>query len=173
MFQSIGPTSTWKQASKSVYRLRNDEVSRTPAIMTLGGYAPSARMKRIFTVLDRPFPNARCVLTHRVQFELLEATILSAPCKDKRVNQITPALFQWYPTPEGFAALQPEVLERDIYSTGFFRSKARNIATMSKGVVQKFDGKVPRTTEELLTLPGVARMTVRAPVRSPSAFSPA
>ncbi len=133
--------------------------SRTAAIMALGGYTSPARMKRIFTLLDRRFPHAGCALRHQSAFQLLVATILSAQCTDNRVNLVTPELFRKYPIPQAFAGLRPEVLEQDIYTTGFFRNKARNVVGMSKRIVQEFGGKVPRTMEELLTLPGVARKT--------------
>ncbi len=133
--------------------------SRTAAILKLGGYTSRARMKQIFTLLDQSFPEARCVLEHRNAFQLLVATILSAQCTDQRVNLVTPELFRKYPTAQTFAALEAEALEQDIYCTGFFRAKARNIVAMSKEIVQKFNGTVPRTMEELLTLPGVARKT--------------
>lgn len=125
--------------------------------MALGGYTSSARMRRILTAFGKLFPNAHCALVYRNPFQLLVATILSAQCTDKRVNQITPALFQKYPTPQDFAALRPEVLEQDIYSTGFFRNKARSITAASKRIVQEFGGRVPQTMEDLLTLPGIAR----------------
>lgn len=127
--------------------------------MALGGYTSPARMKRIFAQLDRHFPHAGCLLRYASAFELLVATILSAQCTDKRVNLVTPNLFRKYSTPQAFSVLQPEALEQDIYSTGFFRSKAKNIIEMSKKLVREFNGKVPRTMEELLTLPGVARKT--------------
>lgn len=95
-------------------------VSRTPLIMALGGYTSRARMKRIFSALDRWFPHARCGLNHRNAFELPIATVLSAQCTDARVNLITPELFRKYPTPSALAALQPEALEPDIHSAGFF-----------------------------------------------------
>lgn len=148
-----------KQLPQLAGNLRWQPTSRTAAIMALGGYTSSARLKRIFAVLDRCFPNAHCALAYRTPFELLVATILSAQCTDKRVNQITPALFQRYPTPKDFALLPSEALERDIYSTGFFRSKAKNITAASKRIVKDFDGKVPRTMAELISLPGVARKT--------------
>ncbi|MGH9444519.1 MAG: endonuclease III domain-containing protein [Terriglobia bacterium] len=116
-------------------------------------------MKRIFTLLDRRFPRAGCALRHQSAFQRLVARILSAQCTDNRVNLVTRELFRKYPTPQAFAGLRPEVLEQDIYTTGFFRNKARNIVGMSKRIVQEFGGKVPRTMEELLTLPGVARKT--------------
>lgn len=133
--------------------------SRTAAIMALGGYTSARRMKRIFTHFDRLFPHPACALRHGSAFELLVATILSAQCTDGRVNMVTPELFRKYPTPQAFAALRSEVLEQDIYSTGFFRNKARNIIGMSKKIVDEFGNRVPQTMEELLTLPGVARKT--------------
>ena len=87
------------------------------------------------------------------------ATILSAQCTDVRVNMVTPILFKKYPSPSDFAALKPEQLEPDIRSTGFFRNKSKSLVGAAKGVMEKFNGKVPDTMEELLTLPGVARKT--------------
>lgn len=135
------------------------QASRTSAIKALGGYTSPRRMKRIFTQLDRRFPNAQCALNHQNAFQLLVATILSAQCTDAKVNQITPELFRKYPSPSSFAALQPEVLEQDIHSTGFFRNKAKNIIASSKKIVDEFDSKVPPAMEQLLTFPGVARKT--------------
>lgn len=149
--------SIQKRFSRTTATLRGHGISRTPAIMALGGYTSPLRMRRIFSALDRRFPTAHCALVYRSPFELLVATILSAQCTDNRVNQITPMLFKMYPTPRDFAALRPEVLERDVYSTGFFRSKARNIIAASKRIVQEFNSRVPRTMEDLLTLPGIAR----------------
>lgn len=148
---------TRKQVANTVSRSGKHSVSRTPAIMALGGYTSPLRMKRIFTALDRCFPDAHCALAHRNPFELLVATILSAQCTDKRVNQITPVLFERYPTAQDFAVVRSEVLEREVYSTGFFRSKSKNIVGASKRIVQEFKGNVPRTMAELLTLPGIAR----------------
>ena len=87
------------------------------------------------------------------------ATILSAQCTDKRVNLVTPGLFAKYPTPEDFAAVRPEVLAQDIKSTGFFNNKAKSIVGAARKVTGEFGGKVPRTMEELLTVPGAARKT--------------
>ena len=150
------PCRMWTSIGTSVPLKKN---SRTPAIMALGGYTSPARMRRIFAALDRHFPHARCALNHHNPFELLVATILSAQCTDKRVNQITPRLFRKYPTARAFAGLRPEALEPDVHSAGFFRNKARNIVAMSKKLILEFGGEVPRTMEELLTLPGVARKT--------------
>jgi endonuclease-3 len=122
-------------------------------------YTSKARMNKIFAALDKLFPNAQCALKHENAFQLLVATILSAQCTDTRVNMVTPGLFQKYPTPQDFAALRPEVLAEDIRSTGFFRNKARNIVGAAQKIVSDFGGQVPRTMEELLSLPGVARKT--------------
>lgn len=100
-----------------------------------------------------------CALTHSSPWELLVATILSAQCTDKRVNEVTPALFAKYPTPGDFAATRPEVLAVDIRSTGFFNNKAKSIVGAAKKIVGEFRGVVPRTMEEMLTIPGAARKT--------------
>jgi endonuclease-3 len=118
-----------------------------------------ARFEEIFRILDETYPNATCALHHRNPWELLVATILSAQCTDKRVNEVTPGLFAKYPTPEDFAAVRPEVLAQDIRSTGFFNNKAKSIVGAAKKVVGEFGGEVPRTIEELLTVPGAARKT--------------
>jgi endonuclease-3 len=118
-----------------------------------------ARVQKIFSALDQSFPHAECALNYKNPFQLLVATILSAQCTDERVNKVTPELFQKYPTPQDSAALSQPVLEKEIRSTGFFRNKAKNIIAMSKKLVTDFGGQVPRTMEEMLTLPGVARKT--------------
>ena len=105
------------------------------------------------------YPGATCALQHRNPWELLVATILSAQCTDKRVNQVTPELFAKYPTPQDFAAVRPEVLAQDIRSTGFFNNKAKSIVGAAKRVTADFHGEVPKTIEEMLTIPGAARKT--------------
>jgi endonuclease-3 len=105
------------------------------------------------------YPNATCALVHRNPWELLVATILSAQCTDKRVNEVTPGLFAKYPTPQDFAAVKPEVLAQDIRSTGFFNNKAKSIVGAAKKIVRDFGGAVPKTMEEMLTIPGAARKT--------------
>jgi endonuclease-3 len=109
--------------------------------------------------LDQMYPAATCALHHRNPWELLVATILSAQCTDKRVNEVTPGLFAKYPTPADFAAVLPEVLANDIRSTGFFNNKAKSIVGAAKKVVSEFGGHVPKTMEEMLTIPGAARKT--------------
>src|SRR6201981_550723 len=116
-------------------------------------------MDEILKRLDIMYPGVTCALTHRNPWELLVATILSAQCTDKRVNEVTPGLFKKYPTPEDFAAVRPEVLANDIRSTGFFNNKAKSIVGAAKKIVGEFGGKVPRTLEELITVPGAARKT--------------
>ncbi len=118
-----------------------------------------ARVQVILKTLDEMYPDATCALIHRNPWELLVATILSAQCTDKRVNEVTPGLFKKYPTPRDFAAVRPEALANDIRSTGFFNNKAKSIVGAAKKVVNEFGGKVPRTLEELITVPGAARKT--------------
>jgi endonuclease III len=118
-----------------------------------------ARVQAILKTLNEMYPDATCALIHRNAWELLVATILSAQCTDKRVNEVTPGLFAKYPTPQDFAALRPEALASDIRSTGFFNNKAKSIVGAAKKIVNEFGGKVPRTLEELITVPGAARKT--------------
>src|SRR5580658_6936891 len=121
--------------------------------------ARAERVAVILKALDEMYPDATCALIHRNPWELLVATILSAQCTDKRVNEVTPGLFRKYPTPRDFAAVRPEVLATDIRSTGFFNNKAKSIVGAAKKIVNEFGGKVPRTLEELITVPGAARKT--------------
>jgi endonuclease III len=119
----------------------------------------AARVTAILAGLDEMYPSATCALYHHNPWQLLVATILSAQCTDKRVNEVTPGLFAKYPTPADFAAVAPEVLAQDIRSTGFFNNKAKSIVGAAKKVIADFGGKVPRTIEEVLTIPGAARKT--------------
>lgn len=119
----------------------------------------AARVQVILKTLDEMYPNATCALIHRSPWELLVATILSAQCTDKRVNEVTPGLFQKYPTPNDFAAARQEVLANDIRSTGFFNNKAKSLIGAAKKIVSEFGGKVPQTLEELIQVPGAARKT--------------
>jgi len=118
-----------------------------------------ARTAKILAELKQLYPNAKCALNHRNAYELLIATILSAQCTDVRVNIVTPVLFKKYPTPEALAkSSQPDV-EKIIQSTGFFRSKATSIRSAAADIVQKHNGQVPHTMEELTALRGVGRKT--------------
>ena len=118
-----------------------------------------ARVKEILKRLDAMYPEATCALHHTNPFELLVATILSAQCTDKRVNEVTPGLFAKYPTPLDFASARQEVLADDIRSTGFFNNKAKSVIGAAKKIVNEFGGAVPRTMEEMLSIPGAARKT--------------
>jgi endonuclease III len=118
-----------------------------------------ARVTEILKRLDKRYPDVRCALHHNSAWELLVATILSAQCTDVRVNMVTPILFEKYPTPSHFASLQPQELEADIRSTGFFRNKAKSLVGAARKIISDFGGEVPRTMEDLLTIPGAARKT--------------
>lgn len=117
------------------------------------------RVAAILAKLDEAYPDAACELKHENAFQLLISTILSAQCTDVRVNQVAETLYKKYPTPQAFAYATPSELEQDIRPTGFFRNKTKSIMGASKAVIEKFGGQVPRTMEEMLTLPGVARKT--------------
>jgi endonuclease-3 len=117
------------------------------------------RVAAILAKLDEAYPGATCELKHENAFQLLVSTILSAQCTDVRVNQVTETLFKKYPTPEAFAYANPTELQQEIRPTGFFRNKTKSIMGASKAIIEKFGGQVPRTMEEMLTLPGAARKT--------------
>ena len=118
-----------------------------------------ARVGKILEALDSMYPEATCALLHRNAWELLVATILSAQSTDKRVNEVTPGLFRKYPAIEDFANVRPEVLGNDIRSTGFFNNKARSIVGAARKILSDFGGKVPRTIDEMVTVPGAGRKT--------------
>ena len=115
--------------------------------------------------LAAEYPDAVCELDHRNAYELLAATILSAQSTDARVNMVTPALFERDPTPEDLAEADPEELEELIRSTGFFRSKAKSLIGMARGLVERHGGEVPGSMRDLVALPGVGRKTANV-VRS-------
>ena len=117
------------------------------------------RVAAILAKLDEAYPNATCELKHENAFQLLISTILSAQCTDVRVNQVAKTLYRKYPNPEAFAYAAPSELEQEIRPTGFFRNKTKSVMGASKAILEKFGGQVPRTMEEILTLPGVARKT--------------
>jgi len=130
-----------------------------PAKIARAGGTDPQRVAAILAKLDQAYPNATCELNHKNAFELLIATILSAQCTDVRVNQVTETLFQKYPDAKAFAFATPSELEQEIRPTGFFRNKTKSVMGASKGIIEKFGGEVPRTMDEILTLPGVARKT--------------
>lgn len=117
------------------------------------------RIRKIITLLRKNYPNAKTALHHKNAFQLLVSTILAAQCTDERVNRITPSLFKKYKEPSDFAHARQNELEEEIRSTGFYKNKAKNIIRTSKMIMEKFDGRVPNTMEELVSLPGVARKT--------------
>jgi endonuclease-3 len=128
-------------------------------ITTAAAGADPRRVAAILQKLDEAYPNALCELKHKNAFQLLISTILSAQCTDVRVNQVTETLFKKYPSVEALAYATPKELENDIRPTGFFRNKTKSIMGASKAIMENFGGQVPRTMEEILTLPGVARKT--------------
>jgi endonuclease-3 len=118
-----------------------------------------ARARRLVRWLARAYPDAYCALRHENPLQLLIATILSAQCTDARVNLVTPTLFKKYPDAKALADADLDELQRAIQSTGFFRSKARNIIACCKRLVEQYGGQVPGTMEELVQLTGVGRKT--------------
>jgi len=117
------------------------------------------RADALVKAFAKVYPEAHCELGYSNPLELLVATILSAQCTDKRVNMVTPALFKKYRTARAYAEASQEELEKEIQSTGFFRSKAKSLRAMAAGLVAKHGGKVPRRMEELIVLRGVGRKT--------------
>jgi endonuclease-3 len=117
------------------------------------------RAKAIYRILSKNYPNVRCELDYKNPYQLLVATVLSAQCTDKRVNQTTPALFKKYNSIKKMAAADLKDLQRLVKSTGFYRAKSRNIKMLSQKILTEFNGKVPSDIEDLVTLPGVGRKT--------------
>ena len=117
------------------------------------------RIKKVVYLLKRYRPEANCALYYKNPIQLLVATVLSAQCTDKRVNQVTKTLFKKYPTAKAFASANLKELEKEIYSTGFFRSKAQKIKTACQRIQKEFKGEVPNRLKDLLTLSGVGRKT--------------
>src|SRR3984885_5539475 len=131
----------------------------------MSGHASAARgtdptrVRAILDGLDAAYPDATCELRHENAWQLLIATIMSAQCTDAVVNIVTEVLFQKYPTPRELAYANPSDIEQIIRPTGFFRNKTKSIMGASKKIVEEFGGEVPRTMEQLLTVPGAARKT--------------
>lgn len=121
--------------------------------------AKAARTKKIIAGLQKAYPDAHCELNFSNPLELLVATILSAQCTDKRVNIVTEKLFRKYRSAADFAKADLSELEQDIKTTGFYRNKAKGIKAAAQSILEKHDGKVPRTMEELIELGGVGRKT--------------
>jgi len=123
--------------------------------------AGSKQVQDILAALAHAYPDTRCELVYRNPFELLIATILSAQTTDQKVNQIAPAIFSRYPTPQKMLILSPAELEQLIRSIGLFRTKAKNILETCRILVEHYGGQVPNSLEELLKLPGVGRKTAQ------------
>ena len=159
------PPKTAKDPSLSLPKGRAASVARKDenkaTAPSHGRYNPvaSERVAEILKRLDQLYPDVTCALTHRDPWELLVATILSAQSTDVRVNLVTPELFKKYPTVQDFARLEPQQLEPEVRSTGFFRNKSKSVVGAARKIVNEFGGKVPENMDELLTLPGVARKT--------------
>lgn len=123
-----------------------------------GDLAPD-RIAVILKGLDEAYPEAVCALNHRSAWELLVATILSAQCTDVRVNMVTPELFRRFPTPQAMAKATLPQLEALVKTTGFYRNKAKSIQGAARKIIADFNGQVPQTLAELITIPGAARKT--------------
>ena len=117
------------------------------------------RMTAIVSSLKKEYPDSKCSLHYNSPFQLLVATILSAQCTDKRVNQVTEGLFKKYPNAPDFVNLSFEEIEQEVYSTGFYKNKAKSIKGMAIAVMDKYKGKLPQTINEMVKLPGVGRKT--------------
>lgn len=159
--QAFLPAQKTKQSSAPASKQAAKKTATSKSYKAPKGYNPVApeRVQEILKRLDEKYGNVTCALHHSNAWELLVATILSAQCTDARVNMVTPGLFKKYPTPQHFAAIQPEDLEPEIKSTGFFRNKSKSIVGAARKIVNDFGGRVPKTMEELLTVPGAARKT--------------
>ena len=118
-----------------------------------------ARMFEIISILKLEYPDSKCSLDYNTPFQLLVATVLSAQCTDERVNKVVVPLFDKYPTPEAFTQLTVGEIGKEIYSTGFYNNKAKSIKGLSHALVDKYEGEVPGTMDELVNLPGVGRKT--------------
>ena len=140
------------------WRLR-EKLAMTETKKLTAKNAASKRIGPLIALLHEAYPDAECALHHRNAFELLVATILSAQCTDERVNKVTPALFARFPTPADMAGADIIELEELVKSTGFYRNKAKNIQGAARRIVEAYEGEVPQTMDDLLTLPGVARKT--------------
>ena len=148
-----------KKKSSPARRRAGKRAAKSLPRAAAGRGTDPARVRAILKKLDEAYPAVTCALHHDNAFQLLISTILSAQCTDGRVNQVTATLFPKYPDPKAFAYANPSELEQDIRPTGFFRNKTKSIMGASKKIFEEFHGEVPKTMEELLTLPGVARKT--------------
>lgn len=123
------------------------------------GKAKRERAAKIYEALEKEYPEAETALNHENPFQLAVATILSAQCTDEQVNRATPELFRRFSDPSALAGASLEDVEKIVHSTGFFRSKAKNIVGMSRMLLEEHDGVLPRSIKELTELPGIGRKT--------------
>lgn len=123
------------------------------------GESKVKRARTILRILKRLFPDAGMVLKYRTPWECMVAVQLSAQCTDKKVNEVTARLFTKYRTLDDYVRAKPREFERDIYQTGFYRNKTKNILAAARMVKTRWKGRLPRTMDEMLTIPGVARKT--------------
>ena len=151
-----------KKTSRYAKPKRESRARTKSRAASRGGTPDPTNPKRVAAILarlDEAYPEAICELKHANPLQLVISTILSAQCTDVRVNQVTESLYKKYPNAKAFAHANPAELEQEIRPTGFFRNKTKSVIGASKAIVEKFGGEVPRTMEEMLTLPGVARKT--------------
>jgi endonuclease-3 len=156
--RKAAPHSTSRHAKRPSAKAAAPSRRAKPQAKRAAGTDPE-RVRVILEKLDEAYPAVTCALEHKNPFQLLIATILSAQTTDTTVNQVTPALFAKYPAPKDLAYANPNDVQQEIRRTGFFRNKTKSIIGASKKIVEEYHGEVPRTMEELLTLPGVARKT--------------
>lgn len=166
IFASVMPAKTKKKQNAKASRVPREttrgterETARGTVRQTKTRGTDPKRVRAILAKLDEAYPAATCALKHDNPFQLLVATILSAQCTDVRVNMVTPELFRKYPDAKYLAYANPAELENEIRTTGFFRNKTKSLIGASKKLVEEFGGVVPRTMDQILTLPGVARKT--------------
>lgn len=151
-----------KKTSRYAKAKRESRARTKSRAASRGGTPDPTNPKRVAAILarlDEAYPEAICELKHANPLQLVISTILSAQCTDVRVNQVTESLYKKYLNAKAFAYANPAELEQEIRPTGFFRNKTKSVIGASKAIVEKFGGEVPRTMEEMLTLPGVARKT--------------
>jgi len=155
------PAAAKKKKLTKTKLTHSASVKTKPAAKKKKKFGPPrlAYVKEVIAKLETLYPAADCELSYRNPRELLMAVILSAQCTDKRVNMVTPQLFERYPSAQALADADPSELEAIIRTTGFYRNKAKNIRAAAALIVSEFRGEVPKTMDELLTLPGAARKT--------------
>jgi len=152
------PPAKKKSSPKKPKAAKSAKKPKPTKTVPAAGTEPK-RVAAILTKLDEAYGDATCELKHENAFQLLISTILSAQCTDVRVNQVAETLYKKYPDAKAFAFATPSEVEQEIRPTGFFRNKTKSVMGASKAILEKFGGEVPRTMEEILTLPGVARKT--------------